>query len=167
MEGLTRIISIVSFLLCYQQTNHIFTLEMESRGNYYSAERRNRVRSKGEVKTESVSVCERGETSRPRICLLRFLQARRAIQEFRIRMCTQRRGKPRHYRKCIQIIITKCPIKSARECFPSDRNCQKWNQDEYRVKYYGSPHVNLLRVFLKKLSLSLHPRFILENFFSP
>lgn len=42
---------------------------MESRGNYYSAERRNRARSKGEVKTESVSARERerGETSRPRV----------------------------------------------------------------------------------------------------
>jgi len=41
---------------------------MESRGNYYSAERRNGARSKDEVKTESVSARERerNETSRPR-----------------------------------------------------------------------------------------------------
>lgn len=59
------------FLSCAidKRVNVAFSLKMESRGNYYSAERRNRARSKGEVKTESVSACERerSETSRPRV----------------------------------------------------------------------------------------------------
>lgn len=55
--------------------NVAFFMKMESRGNYYSAERRNRARSKGEVKTESVSARERerSETSRPRV--LAFMSA--------------------------------------------------------------------------------------------
>lgn len=50
---------------------------MESRGNYYSAERHNKVGSKGEVKTESVSARER-EDFTPERLFAAFLQTRRA-----------------------------------------------------------------------------------------
>lgn len=68
---------------------------MESRGNYYSAERRNRVRSKDEVKTESVSARERGrsETSRPRVVAVyvrRFCR-QDVLWGFRIRTHTRKR----------------------------------------------------------------------------
>lgn len=70
------------FLLYYWQTkvNIMFKLEMES-GNYYTAERRNKVCSEDEVKTESVSARKRA-TQRPRatrLCLL-FLQTRRVTE---------------------------------------------------------------------------------------
>lgn len=117
----SRISSIVSsFPPLLTSRSHVHMLEMESRGNYYSFGRHNRVRSKGEVKTESVSARERerGETSRPRVCSPRFCK-QDALQGFQIRMCTQRCVKLRHYRKCTQITITKYPIRSARECLPS------------------------------------------------
>lgn len=62
-----------------KQTTIAFAMEMESRGNYYSAERRNRDRSKGEVKTESVSARARAQRNFAPACSA-FLQTRHATE---------------------------------------------------------------------------------------